>query len=396
MRVGFVVQRYGKEVNGGAETLCRSVAERLNRFVSIEVLTTTAVDHHTWAQHYPTGKTELNGIAVHRFPVTRRRKPHAFQRLSEHVLHYPHTILDEVAWMEAQGPETPALIDHLREHRREYDTLVFFTYLYYTTYFGLQIAPEKSILVPTAHDEAPIHLAIFRPIFRSPKAILYLTDAEKRFVQSLFHVEHIPSAVTGIGIESPHAANGARFRRKYGIEGPFMLYAGRIEISKNCDELFDYYLSYGRAHGFEVSLVLLGREGMEIPDNPGILALGFVNEQDKFDALQAADLLVLPSRFESLSIASLEAWRVGTPVLANGRSEVLKEHCLRSNGGLFYFSYEEFAAAVQLLMNRPGLRASLGAAGQRYVADQYGWERIEAGYLSVLRLVTSGVRPETN
>jgi glycosyltransferase involved in cell wall biosynthesis len=390
------VQRYGEEVNGGAETLCRSVAERLNRFVSIEVLTTTALDHHTWAQHYPTGETELNGVTVHRFPVTRRRKPKAFQRLSERILRHPHTLLDEVAWMEAQGPETPTLIDHLREHRKEYDTFVFFTYLYYTTYFGLQIAPEKSILVPTAHDEAPIHLDIFRPIFRSAKAILYLTDAEKRFVQSLFQIEHIPSAVTGIGMESPPAADGARFRRKYGIEGPFMLYAGRIEISKNCDELFDYYQSYGRAHGYEVSLVLLGREGMEIPDNPGVLALGFVNEQDKFDALQAADFLVLPSRFESLSIASLEAWRVGTPVVANGRSEVLKEHCLRSNGGLFYFSYEEFAAAVQLLMDRPGLRRSLGAAGQRYVADQYGWERTEACYLNVLELVTSGVRPETN
>jgi glycosyltransferase involved in cell wall biosynthesis len=237
---------------------------------------------------------------------------------------------------------------------------------------------------------------MFRSMFRSPQAIIYLSDAERRFVQSHFHVEHIPSTVAGVGVETPIAADGARFRERYGIGGPFLLYAGRIEPSKNCDELFDHFLRYRREHHAGLQLVLLGKAGMEIPDDPHILSVGFVSEEEKSDALQAAEVFVLPSQFESLSIASLEAWRVGTPVLANGRSQVLREHCLRSNGGLFYSTYAEFAAAVQLLMDRPGLRTSLGAAGQRYVADQYGWGRIEADYLNVLRLVTSGVRPETS
>ncbi len=389
MKVAFVIQRYGEEVNGGAETLCRSVAERLSRFESIEVITTTALDHHTWKHHYPEGAAELDGVWVRRFPVTRKRDLGSFRRRSKQLFNYPHTLVDEVAWMEAQGPQTPALIDHLRKHRKEYDVLVFFTYLYYTTYFGMQIAPAKSVLVPTAHDEPPIHLEMFRSMFRAPQAIIYLSDAERGFVQSHFHVEHIPSTVAGVGVETPIAADGARFREKYGIGGPFLLYAGRIEPSKNCDELFSHFLRYRHDHGAELQLVLLGRPGMEIPDDPGILPLGFVSEQDKCDALEAADIFVLPSRFESLSIASLEAWRMGTPVLANGRSEVLKAHCRRSNGGLCYSDYEEFAFELQLLIDRPRLRRALGAAGQRYVVEQYRWGRIEGAYLRILGEVAS-------
>ena len=389
MKVAFVVQRYGEEVNGGAEVLCRSVAERLARFAHIEVLTTTALDHHTWAHHFPAGESELNGVTVRRFPVARRRNLGAFRRLSEQLFNYPHTPLDEIAWMEAQGPQVPDLIIHLRKKRREYDAFIFFTYLYYTTYFGLQIAPEKSILVPTAHDESPIYLDIFRSMFRSASAIIYLTDAERRFVQSRFHVEHIPSTVTGIGMDANPPADAMRFRQKYGVDGPFLLYAGRIELSKNCDELFDHFMRYRQEHSGELDLVLLGKIGMNIPDDPHILALGFVSEEDKFDALQAADIFVLPSRFESLSIASLEAWQMGTPVLANGQSEVLKEHCVRSNGGLYYLTYDEFASAIQLLTERPSLRTALGKAGRRYVTEQYGWDQIETIYLQLLNKIAS-------
>jgi glycosyltransferase involved in cell wall biosynthesis len=396
MRVGFVVQRYGEEVAGGAEALCRSVAERLNRFARIEVLTTTALDHHTWAGHYRAGESELNGVRVQRFPVIRSRNPAAFRRQSEQLFNYPHTPLDEIAWMEAQGPQVPELMTYLHKNRQEYDAFAFFTYLYYTTYFGLQIAPEKSILVPTAHDESPIYLDIFRPMFRAPKAIVYLTDAERRFVQSHFDVGHIPCTVTGMGMESIPQADPARFRERYGIDGPFILYTGRIELSKSCDTLFDYFMRYRHEYGEELKLVLLGKAGMNIPDDPDIRFLGFVSEQDKFDALRAADIFVLPSRFESLSIASLEAWQVATPILADGQSEVMKEHCIHSNGGLYYYSYDEFATSVRLLMSRPRLRTALGEAGRDYVNAQYGWSQIEASYLRILESVTNESRSQVD
>ena len=85
--------------------------------------------------------------------------------------------------------------------------------------------------------------------------------------------------------------------------------------------------------------MLIGNPIIPIPEHPQIHHLGFVNDQDKFDALAAAELLIMPSYFESLSMVALEAWALGKPVLANGRCDVLKGQCIRSNGGLYYESF---------------------------------------------------------
>jgi glycosyltransferase involved in cell wall biosynthesis len=73
------------------------------------------------------------------------------------------------------------------------------------------------------------------------------------------------------------------------------------------------------------------------------------------------------------------------PALVNGASEVLKGHCLRGNGGLYYENEAEFIEALKLLRQQPSLRAQLGRQGQAYVQQRYNWERIEADYVSFLQ-----------
>ena len=134
----------------------------------------------------------------------------------------------------------------------------------------------------------------------------------------------VPGAVVGIGVELPRETRPARFRQAYGIRSPFAVYVGRIDENKGCKELFEFFQRYAATHSGNLSLVLAGGSVMPVPSHPRIRHLGYVPEQDKFDAIAAADVLIMPSFYESLSIVALEAWALGRPVLANGRCDVLR------------------------------------------------------------------------
>ena len=94
----------------------------------------------------------------------------AFNKYSEWIYHHPHSRDDEMEWLKQQGPWCPPLLDYLRRHHHQYDALLFFTYLYAPTVLGLSVAPSRSILVSTAHDEPAIRLEIFKDVFSSPAA----------------------------------------------------------------------------------------------------------------------------------------------------------------------------------------------------------------------------------
>lgn len=383
MKVAFVVPRYGVEVTGGAEFLCRAVAERMVKHWDVEVLTTCALDYMTWRDYFPEGRQAVNGVVVHRFPVDEPRDVDAFDRLSEEAYTGRRDPEVERRWMRAQGPYSSALLSYLAAHRREYDWFVYVPYLYATTYYGLPLTRDRSILVPAAHDEPPIHLELFREVFRLPRALVFSTQEEQAFVNGVFDVGGMPQDVIGVGVEPPAAPSAERFRRQRAGLGrtPFILYAGRIDASKGCAHLFDYFARYRRnCPRRPLKLVLIGSAAMEVPAHPDVVFLGFVEEAEKLDAMAAAEIVVVPSPYESLSIVSLEAWTVGRPVLVNGASEVLRGQCLRSNGGLWYGSYAEFREALTLLLERPAVRAALGAAGRAFVTEHYAWTAVEAKY----------------
>ena len=387
-RIAFVIQRYGSEVNGGAELHCRWLAEHLSRHMPVEVLTTCAVEYEHWTNEYPVGQSELNGVRVQRFLVDRPRHLRRFQSLTSKVLGGPHTAEDELAWMQEQGPVSSGLLDFLSVHANHYDAVIFFTYLYATTYYGIQRAPGQALLVPTAHDEPPIYLDLFRSVFTTPRFIIYNTEAERRFVQHRFQNQDVPSAVVGTGIDTPSEVSGGRFRAKYGVHGDFAIYVGRVDPSKNIHVLCEYFESFRQSYASDLKLVVAGKGTWPLPRHPDIVPLGFVSEQDKFDAIQAASVLIVPSQYESLSMALLDAWAVGTPVLVNGNCEVLKEQCRLSNGGLWYQSQIEFEWMLRTLLAYPALRRRLAEAGQAFAQRTYAWERVEQSYLHILHQLT--------
>ena len=394
MTIALVVQRYGLEVNGGAELLCRQVAERLAARYPLEVLTSCAVDYLTWRDEYPPGLGQVNGIAVRRFPVDAPRDPARFAALSRRVFAGPHDREDELAWMRAQGPTSSRFLDHLKAEAAGYECVVFFTYLYALTYFGLPLVRDRSVLVPTAHDEPPITLDLFREVFAAPRALIFLTPEEQAFVNARFGTHGVPQAVAGVGVEVPPDIDPARFTAPQAarLEGwPILLYAGRIDESKGCRQLFSHFVRFREdVPEWPVKLVLLGRPAMEVPAHPDILPLGFVPDRTKFDGLAAATVVVTPSPYESLSIAALEAWRLGRPVLANGMCAVLREQCRRSHGGLWYESYPEFRETLRFLLAHAPVRDALGASGRRFVERTYAWRVVEEEYIRCIERVRSG------
>ena len=185
MRIAFVVQRYGVEIDGGAELHCRWIAEHMRKYCDVEVLTTQAYDYITWQNHYPEGEEEVNGIPVRRFPVIRPRDPERFGRIQHHILENEHRVEDELRWLEEEGPLAPAMIEHIREHADDFDYFIFFSYRYYHSYWGINALPHKSVLVPTAERDAVIHLSLFKDLFRKPRAFLYNSEEEKNMIQAL-------------------------------------------------------------------------------------------------------------------------------------------------------------------------------------------------------------------
>jgi glycosyltransferase involved in cell wall biosynthesis len=317
LKIAFVVHRYGLEVTGGAEFLCRLLAEHLSKYWTIEVFTTCAIDYISWENAYPEGREQVNGVTVWRFPVESPRNIKIFDQLTQKIYGSDHSIDEEERWMELQGPCSSSLVYALQERASGYDFFIFVSYLYAHTYYGLTRVKEKAILIPLAHDEPPLYLKIFNELFLLPKAIIFSTPEEAELVWTRFNNNFIPSETIGIGIDPPKSFNSQRFRVKYGLEGEFIIYVGRIDKSKGCEEIVQYFLRYHRETNSPLKLLLIGNAVMPIPSHPSIIYLGQLSEEDKFDALQAAAAAVMPSPYESFSIFLLESWLALRPVIVN-------------------------------------------------------------------------------
>jgi glycosyltransferase involved in cell wall biosynthesis len=429
MKIAFIVQRYGAEILGGSEYHCRLIAERLAPRHQVEVLTTCAADYITWKNEYAEGSDRVRGVTVRRFANARTRDIQAFNRYSEWIFNNAHTRDDEMEWLRQQGPWCPALLEYLERNQHQYDVLIFFTYLYAPTVLGARIAPHKSILVPTAHDEPAIHLEIYKELFSQPAGMAYNTDSERRFLTTHFSIRAIEEETVGCGVDLPQAQPHARppveteratgdgdpsageddsspeddsptyrphlahrgsvFRRRHRLHGPILLYGGRIDPGKGCEELIEYFSTYVQEGG-DASLVLMGIKLMPLPEEPFIRFAGRLSDQERLQALEAATVVVVPSPYESLSLLALESFAVGTPILANARSEVLVDHCHQSNAGLFYADRDEFGECLRLLVADARLRAAMGRNGRHYVRQNYRWDVILGKYERMFSRLKSG------
>lgn len=383
-KIGIIVQRYGIDINGGAEYHARLIAEKIAPYFDIEVFTSTALDYITWEHHYPEGREQVNNIPVNRFKVAKPRNPKTFGDIQNVIFNDEHTIEDELKWLEEEGPYMPDLLETLEKREKEFQYFIFFSYRYYHSYWGLNKFKEKAILVPTAEHDEVVYLRLFKKLFHLPGAIIYNSHEEKEIIHNVSGNEAVLGDIVGVGSEIPAAFSPQSFRDKFDIRGDYFIYIGRLDENKGVPQLLDFYLRLLNEEDIDLTLVLMGKSVIDIPGHPKIKYLGFMKDEDKFDALTGAGFLVIPSQFESLSMVALEAWAVGKPVVANGRTEVLRGQCGRSNAGLWYTGYDEFKEIILLLYESSELKEILGRNGGDFFKTHYDWPVIENKYLNII------------
>lgn len=397
-KIGIISQRYGIEVNGGAEYHARVLAEKLAKKYSIEVITTCALDYNDWSNHYKKSDNLINNIHINRFKS--ETKNHKVFRKSRRVIskntktqqflkaiglyHFLDKKLNLFTptkeqcnhWLESQGPYCPDLINHLEEKNSDYSCFIFLTYLYYPTAIGMTKVGEKSIFIPTAHDEPLFYTEPYKDLFSVPKFIMYNTSSEKIMVENNYPHCTKNSDIAGVGIENIETTKSIKkLSAKYNYTFDYLLYIGRIEGSKGCDELIEYYNQ--SKFSKPIKLIFVGKTFFDVTPTENIIFTGFVSEEEKYFLLNNCKALVIPSKYESLSLVTLEAMIHKKIVIANGKCEVLQNHITDSEAGFSYTNQKTFEKTINSLLNLTNKETEiLGEKGYKYVSNNYTWDKI--------------------
>lgn len=389
MKIAFVIPWYG-DIPGGAETECRQTAEKLQKNgVDVEILTTCVKQFlGDWNRdHFAEGTYREDGVTVRRFSV-RKRNAKKFDEINFKLMYdYKISPMEEDVFMENMI-NSDNLYSYIRDHGKDYDYFFFIPYMFGTTYYGSLIYPEKSILIPCLHDESYAYMAIFKNMFKDARAVIYNSEPEKELANRIYEIKG-QQIVLGAGMDTDISYDAQRFRNKYGITDDFILYAGRRDSGKNVSLLLEYFSRYKDSFTGNLKLVLIGKGELTIPKEHkhDIIDLGFIPIGDKFDAYAAATLFCMPSTNESFSIVMMEAWLCGTPVLVHADCEVTKDHCVKSNGGLYFSDYDEFEGCLQYFLKNPEKRDIMAHNGKKYVLKNYSWKIIVEKYKHLLGVI---------
>lgn len=425
MKLAFITPRYGAEIATGAEHACRMIAEHLVTRHEIDVLTTCARDAQTWRNEYPEGTDRVRGVVMRRFPVAQRQDGAGGAQLTRRLLEAPRSRSEELDWVRRRGPSSPALQDHLKRQHRSYDALVFWSLEHATTVDGMNIAPERSVLVPHLQLGPELRFGIWADLIASAGAVGLLAGPERQLLRSYIGTRARHEEVVGMGIDPPPqlayprhqqdpadtvtaddddasadaagaaepwymSARGATFRRRHRLYGSFALYGGRVERNNGSEEMLEYFRTYATEDGPALPLVLMGAKMMRVPDQPQTKLGGILPDRERMAAYEAADVTIAPAPDDLLAQATLESFAVGTPVLASARNGAAVDHCRRANAGLYYRDRAEFVEALRLLAETPSLREALGENGRQYVRQHYRWEHVLGRFERLVGRIRTG------
>jgi glycosyltransferase involved in cell wall biosynthesis len=395
-KIGIIVQRYGSQINGGAEVYAKMIAERLNNYYDVTVLTSRAIDYHTWAPELPLGESEENKVRIIRFdhpPKGNLKEIHQLNRKLRGRLWYQklyrflgkpnwylHIFPDcecsekiEEKYLALQGPYIFDLSSYLLQEKDNYDAFIFITYLYYPAAACMAVVAEKSIFIPTLHDEPSAHMKMFQKIIPSPAWILFLTNAELDFAVKTYNLSNNKKDIVGVGMEMPDLQKDTSYLGKYDIEEPYVIYVGRIDRAKGCDVFISNFIKFINEHKSTLTLIMVGKNMIEEIRHPRIKYAGFVSDEDKSQLMKQAKLLIMPSPYESLSLVLLESFTYKVPVLANAECAVLKEHIEISKGGYTYSNYQTFSQRLNEMISDDHRIEIMGQRGYDYVQKNYIW-----------------------
>lgn len=387
-KIGFVIPWFHKDIPGGAEMELRGIVKHLHESgVPVEILTTCVKEFSAdWTDNYfKEGMDEVDSIPVRRFKV-RKGNMKEFHKVNYKLMHNISISVDEEKIFLQEMINSPDLYEYLRLHSEEYQKYVFIPYMFATTYYGIQACPYKSILIPCLHDENYAYFRHFRDLYKDLGGIIFHAKPEMELANNIYDLSSVNQQILGEGVETEFEYNGQRFRDKYKIKEPYMIYAGRKDSAKNINTLITYFAEFRKRNKDthpEFKLILIGGGEVEIPDSvkEDVIDLGFVDIQDKYDACAGAELLCQPSKNESFSIVIMESWLCERPVLVNDACKVTKNFAQESQGGLYFKDYFEFESCVNYIMEHPDVAEQMGKNGRAFVLNNFSWDIITQRFL---------------
>ncbi|SHK67985.1 Glycosyltransferase involved in cell wall bisynthesis [Anaerocolumna jejuensis DSM 15929] len=383
-KLAFVTPWFGEKIPGGAEMALRGITQHLFASgINLEILTTCVKEFSSdWNENFhKPGEVHINGIPVKRFSVSKRDVKKFDEVNYKLINHIPITKEEELIFIQ-EMVNSPDLYKYIEQNVNEYELFIYIPYMFGTTYFGVKICPDKSILIPCFHDESYMYLGIFKELFSKVAGMIFNAKPECVLANQVYDLSNVNQCTPGLGLEIDIEYDENRFRQKYNIQDPFILYAGRKDVGKNVDLLIKYFIQYKKRKKSNLKLVLLGGGTINIPDTfkSDVLDLGFLPLQDKYDAYSAALCLCQPSINESFSLVIMESWLCHRPVIVHNNCEVTKHFVKDSNGGLYFADYWEFEGCIEYLLNNPAKSKDMGNRGNEYVRNNFDWNIIIMKY----------------
>ncbi|MBR2459835.1 MAG: glycosyltransferase family 4 protein [Clostridia bacterium] len=386
-KIGFVIPWYSEKIPGGAEMELRGLTTHLHQSgFDLEILTTCVKEFSAdWSvNHYRAKAERIHGFTVRRFKV-RKRNTRAFDNVNFKLLNSRSVTPEEQEIYVRESVNSPDLYEYMEKNKDSYSLFVFIPYMFGTTYYGMQVCPEKTVMIPCFHDEPYIYLDVFKPVFERIAGIIYHAQPEYELANRVFDLKSVRQAVLGEGVYTDLTSDGERFRRKFGIDSDFILYAGRKDKGKMVHILLRYYEEYKKRRTTDLKLVLIGGGDIKLPkklvSEGSVIDLGFVDIQDKYDAQAAALALCQPSQFESFSLVIMESWLNRRPVIVNAGCAVTKSFASITNGGLYFSNYFEFEGVLDYLKEHPAEADRMGENGRNYVMENFAWDVIVDRYM---------------
>jgi glycosyltransferase involved in cell wall biosynthesis len=379
LRIAFVAPRYGEGVVGGSEAVMAEAAWGLaDRGHQVDLLTTCARSHFSWENEFEAGISTDHGITVRRFPTVQAKSRILAGELERRVQRGEElTEAEEVAWVNGRF-RVPDLYLYLASKHESYDAIVLSPYLFWSTIYGAEVAPDKTIIMPCLHDESYAYLKIVAKTISASAGIWFLSEPEHQLGHRIAPGMSAHHPVVGAAVNLPKSYDPAGFRERHGLTRPFVLYAGRREDGKGWRQLLSGYASALVGNDLPFDLVTVGVGAPNVPEgiNSRVIDLGFLATDELPNAFAAAEAMIQPSVNESFSRTMMESWLAGTPVIANAKGEVITWHCERSGGGLTYNDDLEFAQCLRFIAEAPKAASALAERGREYVLANYTWETV--------------------
>lgn len=383
-KIGFVIPWYAENIPGGAEMETREVTKHLKAAgLDVEILTTCVKEFGSdWNKnYYPEGEEIVHNVPVKRFKV-RKRDTRAFAAVNTKLMNGTVPTAEEQQIFVDEMVNSPDLYKYIKKHSREYTAFVYIPYMFGTTYFGVKTCPEKAVLIPCFHDEAYVYMDIFRSLYSKAAGMIFNARPEYELTKRLYDIENMQTVVMGIGMDTDLTSDAAAFRKKFGISEPFIIYAGRKDAGKNVHTLVKYFSEYRKRRVTDLKLVLIGGGEIQIPADvrDHVIDLGFVDRQDKYDAIAASEFLCQPSKNESFSLVIMESWLCGRPVLVHEKCAVTANFAREAEGGLYFNDYFEFEGCTDFFLSKKDTAAQMGRNGCAYVKKNFDWDIIVDKY----------------